>query len=252
MIKDEIRYQKNLPDKSIADFVECFWMVENATGIEKEVIVMPDANFDLVIAKDENEPFQIYLLGLGNLYDIRKIEAYTKMFFISFKLIAAEYLFHKSIAHLINQFELLPNNFWGFGENDLFDFNAFCSKATNEILNLLPNTIESRKQKLFELIYSSNGEMTIKDFSEKAFWESRQINRYFRKYFGISLKVYCGFLRFKVSLEQIKKGALFPELNFADQAHFSREVKKLSGVNPRELYRNHNDRFIQVSAIHNK
>jgi AraC-like DNA-binding protein len=252
MKNDDIQYQKKLPDKSIADFVECFWMVENSTGIEKEVIVMPDANFDLVISKDGNEPFQIYLLGLGTFYDKRKIDSNSKMFFISFKLLAAEYLFHRSIVHLLNEFEQLPNNFWGFEENDLNDFDNFCIKATIEIKKLMPGNLDIRKQKLFELIYSSNGEMTIKEFSEKSFWTSRQINRYFTKYFGISLKVYCGFLRFRVSFEQIKKGELFPELNFSDQAHFSREIKKLSGVNPRELHRNQNDRFIQVSAIHNK
>jgi hypothetical protein len=49
MEKVEIQYKKCLPDKSIADFVECFWMVENSTGIEKEVVVMPYASFDLVI-----------------------------------------------------------------------------------------------------------------------------------------------------------------------------------------------------------
>lgn len=252
MTNEEIQYKKNLPDKSISDFVECFWMVENATGIEKEVIVMPDANFDLVISKDKDEPFQIYLLGLGTIYDKRKMEADTKMFFISFKLLAAEYLFHQSIAHLLNEFQKLPDDYWGFKQTDLDDFDTFCIKAAQIIKQLLPDDIDSRKQKLFELIYSSNGEITIAEFSEKTFWNSRQINRYFTKYFGISLKAYCNFLKFRVSFGQIKKGELFPELNYSDQAHFSREVKKLSGVNPRELSRNENDRFIQVSAINNK
>jgi AraC-like DNA-binding protein len=252
MTTDEIQYKKNLPNKSIQDFVECFWMVENSTGVDKEVIVMPDANFDLVFSKDNDQPFQIYLLGLGTLYDKRKLDANTKMFFISFKLLAAEYIFQQSIADLLNEFRLLPNDYLGFEESDLDDFDAFCIKATQAIIQLIPKNIDSRKQKLFELIYTSNGEMTIKEFSEKTFWTSRQINRYFTKYFGISLKAYCGFLRFRISFNQLKKGELFPELNFSDQAHFSREVKKLSGVNPLELSRNENDRFIQVSAIDNK
>jgi hypothetical protein len=41
MSSDEIQYKKNLPDESITDFVECFWMVDNSTGVEKAVIVMP-------------------------------------------------------------------------------------------------------------------------------------------------------------------------------------------------------------------
>jgi AraC-like DNA-binding protein len=252
MEKVEIQYKKCLPDKSIADFVECFWMVENSTGIEKEVVVMPDASFDLVISKDGGEPFQIYLLGLGTLYDKRTIEANTKMFFVSFKLLALEYLFHQSIADLTNEFRQLPNNFWDFEESDLKDFEAFSIKASDKIKSLAPANIDNRKRKLFSLIYEFNGEMTIAALAEQSFWSSRQINRYFTQYFGLSLKAYCNILRFKASFEQIKKGELFPELNFSDQAHFSRAVKKLSGVNPRELHKNENDRFIQVSAIGKK
>lgn len=252
MTTEDVRYKKIMPESSIADFVECFWMVENTTDIEKEIIVMPDANFDLVLCKDYSKPFQIYLLGLGTSYNRKKLDAKTKMFFISFKLLSAEYLFHKSIAQLIDKFEELPGNFWSFEQSDLNDFERFSIKASCIIKQFLPPEIDIKKQKLFELIYTSNGEMTIQELSEKSSWNSRQINRYFSKYFGISLKVYCNFLRFRASFEQIKKGQLYPELNFSDQAHFSREVKKLSGVNPRELHRNENDRFIQVSAIDNK
>lgn len=252
MILSAITYKKILPHKSIADFVECFWMVENDTGIEKEVIVMPDANFDLVFSKDKGEPFQIFLLGLGTYYEKKKIEAHTKMFFISFKLLSAEYLFHQSIARLQNEFQIMPNDFWDFEAADLNDFDAFAAKASDKIETLIPSVIDDRKRKLFDLIYAANGEMTIKDLAEHSIWNSRQINRYFTQYFGMPLKAYCNILRFKASFEQIKNGALFPELNFSDQAHFSREVKKLSGVNPRELHRNENDRFIQVSAIPSK
>lgn len=249
---NEIQYKKRLPDKSIADFVECFWMVENATGIEKEVVVMPDANFDLVLSKDAGEPFQISLLGLGTLYGKREVEANTKMFLISFKLLALEYLFHRSIAGLLNEFQPLPNDFWNFEEADLNDFEAFSVKASDKIKSLIPASIDRRKENLFGLIYASNGEMTVAELAEQSFWSSRQINRYFTQYFGLSLKTYCSILRFKASFVQIKKGELFPELNFSDQAHFSREVKKLSGVNPKELHRNENDRFIQISAISKK
>ncbi len=252
MTNHKIQYKKILPDKSIADFVECFWLVDNTTGIEKDVVVLPDANFDLVISIDEGEPFRIFLLGLSTFYDKRKIEVNAKMFFISFKLLAVEYLFHNPISNILNEVLQLPDNFWDFKESDLNDFEIFSIKATDTIKQLIPAGIDSRKQKLFELIYASNGEMTIKELSEKSFWTSRQINRYFNRYFGISLKAYCSILRFRVSIGHIKNGQLFPQLNFSDQAHFSREVKKLSGVNPRELYRNENDRFIQVSAISEK
>ena len=46
-----------------------------------------------------------------------------------------------------------------------------------------------------------------------------------------------------------EEGKLFPEQNFCDQAHFTRAVKKLAGVVPKELAKNKNDRFVQFSSL---
>ena len=102
---------------------------------------------------------------------------------------------------------------------------------------------------MFDFIYSSNGEITVKELSEKVFWSSRQINRYFNQQFGLSLKTYCNILRFRSSFEHIKQGKLFPQQNFADQSHFIKEIKRLAGVLPKELRKNENDRFIQFSTL---
>ncbi len=252
MTESEIQYKKIFPDKSIADFVECFWMVENPSGVDKEVVVLPDANFDLFISKSEGEQFQIWLIGLNTVVKKGIIKANSKTFFINLKLFAAEYLFHKQIAKLVNGVQILPSNFWDLDETDLNDFEEFCSKVTQIIKQLLPSEIDNRKLKLSKLLYTSKGSMTVTELSENIYWSSRQMNRYFTDYFGITLKAYCNILRFRASFEQIKEGKLFPEQNYSDQAHFSREVKKLSGVNLRELHRNKNDRFIQVSLSDRK
>lgn len=83
------------------------------------------------------------------------------------------------------------------------------------------------------LVYASKGEMSVKELSEKVGWSSRQINRYFTKQLGLSLKAYSTILRFRASLEHIAQGQLFPELNYTDQNHFIKEVKKFSGVAPK-------------------
>jgi AraC-like DNA-binding protein len=91
--------------------------------------------------------------------------------------------------------------------------------------------------------------MSVQELSEKVYWSARQINRYFNLQFGVSLKVFCNILRFRMSLEHIAHGQLFPELNFTDQNHFIKEVKKFSGAVPKELFKNQNDRFILLSAL---
>ena len=147
---------------------------------------------------------------------------------------------------------ILPNTFWDFKVNDLNDFETFCRKISRKIQSLIPKEIDERKRKLFELIFATNGEIGVKELSEKVSWSSRQINQYFNRQFGLSLKAYCNILRFQASLSQIKAGELFPQLNYYDQSHFIKEIKKHSGASPKELYKNPNSRFLQFSIVEMK
>jgi len=214
-----------------------------------KLLVLPDGRFDIIFSYSPNEPFNAMLMGLGTAAGQHTIPPKIVMFAVSFKLLAIEYLLHIKAASILNNAHPLPTDFWGINKNDLHNFEDFCEKLSAKMLSLINPDIDNRKQKLFDLIYSSNGTLSVKELSEKVYWSSRQINRYFNEQFGISLKVYCNVLRFKTSLHHIKKGKLFPELNFADQTHFIKEIKKFSGVVPKELFKNQNDRFILLSAL---
>lgn len=240
------------PDKLLVDFVESFWFLENLTDSDKEVIVLPDGRIDLFFSLSTTEPFHVTLSGIETHADRAIMAPRTLMFAISFKLLAIEYIIDQPVSDLLNYAKHLPAGFWDFDASDLKDFDLFCKKASHKIQSLLPQEIDNRKQKLFELIYASNGAMTVKELSEKVSWSSRQINRYFNQQFGISLKAYCNILRFRASFHHIKEGKLFPEQNFTDQSHFIKEVKKLAGVLPKELKQNQNDRFIQFSTLNPK
>lgn len=224
-------------------------MLHNQSDEDKEAIILPDGRIDLFFSQSAKEPFHVTLLGIGTQPEQAIIAAQTLTFAISFKLLAAEYMLPDSVSELVNTAKRIPSDFWDFSADDLTDFDHFCSKASQKIQRLLPNEIDRRKQKLFELIYASNGSLTIQELAEKAAWSSRQINRRFNRQYGLNLKAYCNILRFRASFRHIKEGKLFPQQNFADQSHFIKEIKKLSGVLPKELKRNSNDRFIQFSTL---
>jgi AraC-like DNA-binding protein len=240
------------PVAELADFVESFWMIRNHSTVEKEIVVLPDGRFDIIFSSVANEFFHATLRGLDTEADQTTIPAKMVMFAVSFKLLAIEYLLHIKVASVLNDGYRLPADFWSVTNDDLNNFETFCHKVSVTILALIKPGIDSRKKKLFDLIYASNGSMTVKELSEKVFWSSRQINRYFNEQFGISLKAYCNILRFRASLQQIKAGKLFPEQDFADQTHFIKAVKKYSGVVPKELSKNQNDRFILLSTLPKK
>ena len=252
MTDNDIHYKIIKPDISLCDYVERFWMLTNLSENEKEIVAIPDGRIDIFFTYSDTKPFHIVLLGLESKPTTTPFQPSTVMFGISLKLLAVEYLLDKSISNLLNSFQLLPPDFWGIKKDDLADLDTFSTKVSAKMRILIKEKVDERKQKLFDLIYSSNGSLTVKELSQKVYWSSRQINRYFNQQFGITLKAYCNILRFRASFEHIKEGNLFPQQNFADQAHFIKEVRKLSGVIPKELHKNENDRFIQFSTLPSK
>lgn len=240
------------PDPLLDSFVENIGMFHNPGDEAKDVVILPDGRVDLFFMRSGSGPFRVFLIGLETEPEQRSIPPDTIAFAVSFRPLAVEYILHTSIADLLNSGKNLSDDFWNLNEQDLKSLEIFTEKITEKIRKLLPESIDERKLNLFKLIYASNGEMSVKELSEKTGWSSRQINRYFNQQFGLSLKAYCNILRFRASLGHIAEGKLFPELNFTDQTHFIKEIKKFSGVVPKELSKNKNDRFILLSVLKQK
>jgi len=239
-----LQYQFVKPARLLEDFVYGYSSLCNLSDF-KEGIIIPNGRIDLLFCITADDQYHVTLMGLETKPKQIPQQNIASFFAISFNPLAVEYIFHHSIAALLNTGKIVQDDFWNFSKNDLQDFDAFCEKASKTITALIPNNIDERKRKLFSLIFATNGEIGIKELSEKIFWSERQINRYFKQQLGLSLKSYCNILRFQASLAHIKEGKLYPQLNFADQSHFIKEIKKLSGVSPKELFKNENDRFLQ-------
>lgn len=242
-----IDFQQLQPPPPLSDFVESFWMLSNTTDEEKSVVIVPDGRIDLSFSF--TPPYSLTLLGLESQPSYGTIAPGATMYAISFKLLAMEYLFEQKFPTLVDTAYRLPADYFGLTSSDFDTFKGFTEKLSNQLLLKLPKTVDPRKQQLFELVYASHRAITVAEIAETIHWNSRQINRYFNPMFGLSLKAYCTILRFRASFQQIKEGNLFPEQDYADQAHFIKNVKKFSGVTPKELNRNTNDRFIQFSIL---
>lgn len=239
------------PDQSISDYVYCFSSIQNLSGISEGVII-PNGRIDLSFYKTSDGQFHISLLGLETKPKMTPGQNISTFFAINFNPLAVEYVLRHSVADILDKGKALPNDFWDFSMDYLNDFDVFCEKATLKIQSLLPIEIDERKRKLFTLVFESNGEIPVKELSERVAWSARQINQYFNQQFGISLKAYCSILRFQASLSHIKEGKLFPQLNYYDQSHFIKEIKKLSGASPKELFKNENRRFLQFLVTDKK
>jgi len=247
----KLNIQSALPDESISHFVHSFWMLENETGKDIPSTILPNGMVDMTLMKTNPWHWEMFIRGIDTETSQVVLEKGTKIFTIGLKLLAVEYLLGDSIKDVLNAGRNFTNDSWQFEESDMSSLGNFCNTATQKIKSISTENMDSRKKKLFELIYASNGSMHVAALSEQVFWSSRQINRYFNQQFGISLKAYCNILRLGSSFKHISEGKLFPEQNFTDQNHFIKEIKKYAGVTPKELSKNKDGRFIDITAIKN-
>ena len=236
------------PDNSLSQFIERFWMVRNTSGEDHQIIIVPDGRIDLMFVITDDEPFASKIIGIETEPSRHTVTRGTIIMGAGLKLLAVEYCLKYSIAPILGKMIPLASPDPGIIETDLNDFTSFCGKIETAFKSLIPQSIDKRKQTLFNTLHDTQGSLKIQEYSEKCYWTSRQINRYFTEWFGLSLKEYCNILRFRASINQIKEGKFFPEQNYSDQPHFIREVKKFTGVTPKELFKRQNDRYIQLSG----
>jgi len=241
-------YKVIKPPASLSDFVESFWMLHSDTDQDRDIIILPDGRIDVIFSWSEKEPLHVMLMTLDLKASREILYAGTVMFAVSLKVPALEYILETSIK--MEYPVVMPDQFWGITTADFKDFDSFVNLISMRMLaTLATKKLDRRKLSLFKLIYDTAGSMSVSAMSEISCWTARQINRYFNERVGISLKEYCGILKFRSSFGHLKEGRLFPEGNFTDQAHFIKSIKKLSGVTPKELSKNKNDRFIQFSVV---
>ncbi len=247
-MKDVI-YTEIEPKTQIKSIVKSFWYFENNSNKAVEYSILPDGSFDLLLFSNGIT----LLTGIWNKKVEISLPKNIKISAIRFKPLAVEYLLQFSIKKYLNAY--LQNPKIDFLEKtDITDFNTFAEVKTLKIASILGTKkgIDPRKEKVFDLLFKTKGTIKISELSEKSFWSSRQINRYFNSNFGISAKQYANILKVFSTYKDIANGILYPQIEYFDQSHYIKEVKKFTGTTPKELMNNKNDQFLQLSTQQTK
>ena len=100
----------------------------------------------------------------------------------------------------------------------------------------------SRERSLVEevtqLIWERQGNIRVRDLEEKTMYSSRYIQSVVGSQVGVAPKQLCAQIRFQQALfllcryPQITLSQVAQILGYSDQAHFSREFKRFSGISP--------------------
>jgi AraC-like DNA-binding protein len=242
-------YKEINPEGGLNGFVKFFWRYQHS-GEDVEYTLIPDACFDLVVDFENNELQNIYLTGIWTKPINITVTKGTTLLAVRFKMLASEYLLKTGLKALLNSMTIFPNDFWDIQKSKCTEFEGFASDLSKTMVGLLNEQpkMDHRKLKLFHIIYSEEFQ-TVSELSERVGWSSRQINRYFNTQFGFSLKTFINIVRCNASYPGIVEGKLYPEKAFTDQAHYIKEIKKYTENSPGQLFKNQNDRFLQLSVL---
>jgi hypothetical protein len=244
-------YSQRQAHQNLKDYVRCYWKIENKDKDFQSYTILPDGFFDLLICYHHGKLEKVFLTGLWNEKTTVAISPETTIYGVQFRLLAIEGIIRESIALLLNNIKEVEKSYLrldGFNENS---DDCFFEYLNESLLSCIEEQglIDSRKSTLLKLVNETKGNETIAFYSQKALWSGRQINRYFQAIFGLSLKSYCGIRKCATTFSQIKKGELYPQQGYFDQAHYIKEIKKIAGFTPKILLKNEDDRFLQFSII---
>ncbi|MER3374938.1 MAG: helix-turn-helix transcriptional regulator [Allomuricauda sp.] len=117
---------------------------------------------------------------------------------------------------------------------------------------LLKNMLDNAKgydyvRMASEIIRKSHGLLSLEELIQKVHISPRQLQREFKKKFGITAKEYMRLSRLNAVQQymQVPSSINLTEVSyehgFADQSHFIREFKKLAGTNPRSFLKKRAD-----------
>lgn len=247
-------YDQQASNEDLKEYIRCFWWLDNDSSKNLDYTILPDGFFDLIVRFENYNHQSTVLTGLFTKELEVVILPNQQLFGIQFKLPAVEDIFRESIAPLLNSEKKLPDTFWNLNSTD-FSKNVETIDKLSSIIGgevNKDNNPDNRKRLLFSLLSETRGSLSVSNFANQAFWSSRQVNRYFNKMFGLSLKSYCNILRCSASFKDIKNGDLLANPNYYDRSHFNKEIKKYTSHTPKNLSNNENDRFLQISIIPKK
>lgn len=249
-----MNYKEFQPDPLLTGFVKNYWWFDNSTDKPFDLTILPDGYFDLILSFENYRQNGISLTGIWTRQVDVSIDPNSQLFGVRFKLLAVDYVIRHHIASFCNSEQIQENDFWQLNNLSFTNLESVAENMNMVILSILSSqkSIDSRKQNLFDLLYKTNGGQTIEKYSRQVGWTSRQINRYFKERFGIPLKSYCRILRCFASYRHIKEGKFYPEQNYFDQSHFIKDLKEHTGNNPKALFENKNDRFLQLATMKEK
>ena len=262
-----MNYQTFQPHSDLKSLVSCYWTLEvTAENDSERQRIIPDGCIEMAFilgddikrytSQDEFilqpramvlgqtiEPFYIEPTGYVNTFAIR-FYPYGFANFVTMPI--------KDLANKETPLELL------FGANTAKELEqkiiqAIDSEQRIEIIESFlleklndKTTIDNIVKKTVDALLSSNGTESITTILKEDLSKRRQLERNFKKQIGVSPKQLGKVIRLQTALKMLLNKKMDNLTNIAyeseyfDQAHFIKDFKEFTGINPKEFLGNEN------------
>lgn len=208
----------------VFDYEGCAITEQNGTKIESPKMYLKPARwYCFNYKKSKGTSYVVIRLKPTSFYAITKRNAYESMFHY---MPLTNYLPTKVLEDL-------------YAKCDSFET---AEEIAEHILTILKKQLESWGEitpidDIIEEIFKSRGMIRIEDILHKYPYSMSTLNRYFKKYIGMTIGLYIRLVKFNVLITGLYSNDLYlqdiiAQYNFYDQTHLTKDFKKFSGITP--------------------
>ncbi len=247
------------PQGDLERFIECFWVIESGDKTVVKQKIIPDGFPEVIFHYGDK-----YRININKKWEVQEKALVAgqikKHFFlentgasgvfgIKFKPAALTHLFDISMSELADK--VIPlNSLKLYGLQSLqkdiqasSGHTAMVASAKKYLLDIIPGIKKYNAviDKAIDLIFKSNGTMSVTDMCKELFITERQLQRLFKQYIGLSPKLYSRIIRFNYIFELMKEGKtswldITYHSGYFDQSHFIRDFKSFTGEDPSDYF----------------
>ncbi len=234
-----------LPPPELAPYVHHFWFVQWALTAPLVAEALPYPSAQIVFVEEAGDA-RAEVAGPRTGRLTRRLAGEGRVFGITFRPAAFAPLVERSMALLANRVRPLREVFGAEGEawaeathaEPVLDRRiALATAFLGPLLPSLPSEVR-RVRDLVERMAADRSLLRVEGVCEATGLDARTLQRSFRHLVGVSPKWVLQRFRLHEAVEQLKApdrpslAALAASLDYADQAHFARDFKRVVGETP--------------------
>jgi len=247
------------PHPDLERFIECYWMMYSQDSVPQVEKIIPDGFTEIIFNYGDVYKSKIsgdwilqspnllagqlktffYLQNTGRTGSIAiklKPAALTQLFGLSMdqfldKIADLDSLSHPELEKLKQEIEQCVKG--GYNRQE-----QLVKKILDEYFaKLIQTAPENPLEGPLNLIFSSNGLVTVTEMASAAGIGERQLERLFKKYIGLTPKYYARIIRFNYIFQLIKSkenswAEIVYQSGYYDQSHFIHNFKAFTGEDP--------------------